>query len=122
VGAPGGRPSGPRVVSRRLFLAGAVTTYPYAPDLDRPELDDDVARMMELLTHPDFGYSYVPVLERNPTAAQLRDALRKFCMAPEREPDDFIVLYLACHGELLDRDEFVLLPSDIDPHDCLIER
>ena len=40
---------------RRLFVATAVARYPLAPELDRPELVEDVARMRELLCR-EFGY------------------------------------------------------------------
>ena len=87
----------------------------YDPDLDRPELDEDVERIASVLTR-DFGYIHVR-LPGSPTLAQLADGLRSFCMAPGRRQNDFIAVYLACHVEILEPGEFVLLPSDIDPND-----
>ncbi len=102
----------------RFLLTAAVTRYPLDPDLDRPELADDVERVAGLLTR-DFGYTHVPVLGDSPTQAQLRDELRRFCRAPERQPHDLVAVYLACHGDILEPDDFVLLPSDFDPEDPL---
>jgi len=103
----------------RFLLTAAVTRYPLDPSLDRPELAEDVERVVGVLTR-DFGYTHVPVLGDSPTQAQLRDRLRRFCRAPERQPDhDLVTVYLACHGEILPPDDFVLLPSDFDPADPL---
>jgi Caspase domain len=103
---------------QRFLLTAAVTQYSRCPDLERSELADDVARLAGLLTK-DFGYIHVPVPDASPTFAQLRDWLRSFCRAPERRPDDLVAVYLACHGAILEPDDFVLLPSDIDPEDLL---
>ena len=102
----------------RFLVTAAVSRYPRGPDLDRPELAEDVIRIAGLLTR-DFGYTHIPIGAASPTYAQLRDGLRAFCQAPERRPDDLVVVYLACHGAILDPGEFVLLPSDIDPGDLL---
>ncbi len=107
--APGGN---------RFLLTAAVTRYPRDPRLDRPELADDVERVAGLLTR-DFGYTHIPLPGDSPTQAQLRDGLRNFSKAPERHPDDLVAVYLACHGAILEPDDFVLLPSDIDPDDLL---
>lgn len=100
----------------RFLLTTAVTRYPRDPGLDRPELALDVERVAGLLTR-DFGYTHIRLPGASPTFAQLRDGLRSFCRAPERDPDDLVVVYLACHGAILKPDDFVLLPSDIDPDD-----
>ena len=103
----------------RFLLTAAVSRYTRSPDLDRPELAQDVARIAGLLAG-QFGYAHVPVAGGgSPTQAQLRDEMRAFCRAPERHPDDLVAVYLACHGQILDPDDFVLLPSDIDPDDPL---
>jgi WD40 repeat protein len=106
------------VRGNRFLLTAAMTRYPLGPELDRPELAEDVARIAGLFTR-DFGYAYVGLLGDSPTYAQLRDGLRDFCRASEREPDDIVAVYLACHGAILDPDDFVLLPSDVDPNDLV---
>lgn len=106
------------VAANRFLLTAAITRYPHDPELDRPELADDVTRIAGLFTR-DFGYAHVPLPGDSPTQAQLRDGLRGFCMAEERDPDDFVAIYLACHGAILEPNEFVLLPSDIDPDDLV---
>ena len=102
----------------RFLLTAAVTRYPRDRGLDRPELASDVERVAGLLAR-DFGYTHLRLPGDSPTQAQLRDGLRSFCRAPERRPDDLVAVYLACHGEILEPDGFVLLPSDIDPDDRL---
>ena len=103
---------------RRFLLTAAVTQYVHDPALDRPELAGDVDRMAALFA--GFGYAHVQPTASSPTHAQLRDGLRAFCRAPERSPDDFVAVYLACHGVVLEPyNEFVLLPSDVDPADLM---
>ena len=109
IGSPGGD---------RFLLTAVVSRYLRSPELDRPELADDVARLAGLLTK-DFGYTHVPVGTASPTFAELRDGLRSFCRAPERRPDDLVAVYLACHGDVLNLGDFVLMPSDVDPEDPL---
>ena len=57
----------------------------------------------------------------DPTWLQIQDALRDFCTAADRQPDDYIVVYLAGHGEILPVGdtgfEHVLLPADASPAD-----
>src|ERR1039457_6953862 len=102
----------------RYLLTAAMTRYPGDQTLNRPELADDVERMAGLFSK-DFGYTHVGLADDSPTYAQLRDGLRAFCMAPERGPEDFVAVYLACHGAILEPDDFVLLPSDINAKDPL---
>ncbi|GHH11674.1 caspase family protein [Streptomyces lanatus] len=104
--------------ARRLLLAGAVTRYPLAPELDRPELTQDVERMCTLL-RDDFGYAHQPVLPPDPTGEQLRHALRDFAVDGDRRDDDYVLLYLAGHGDVVDGGQHVLLPSDHRPGDPL---
>ena len=112
------RPLMDTVRGNRFLLTAAMTRYPRDPELDRPELVDDVERIAGLFT-TDFGYTHLRLPGDSPTQAQLRDGLRDFCKAPERGPDDFVAVYLACHGAILEPDDFVLLPSDIDPDDLV---
>ena len=76
--------------------------------------------MVELFTG-DLGYEHVPVMGLDPTWLQIQDALRDFCTSPDRRPDDYIAVYLAGHGEILEVGdtgfEHVLLPADALPGD-----
>jgi hypothetical protein len=103
---------------RRFLLATAACRYPRRPEWDRQELEADVQRIIELFTGI-FGYRHVPLLGLNPTKAQLETELRGFCRSPDRQPDDYIAVYLAGHGEVLEQtsNDHVLLPSDVDPDD-----
>jgi Caspase domain/AAA ATPase domain len=105
---------------RRLFVATAVVRYPLAPEQDRPELAEDVTRMRELLCG-GFGYEEPgpAVLPLNPSNEELHTALRNFAKRCCRE-DDYVLLYLAGHGEILDDGEHILLPADTDPDDVLL--
>ena len=96
-----------------------VSRYQFDPTWNREELAADLQAMVELFTG-DLGYQHVPV-GPDPTAWQMQDALRDFCTAADRQPDDFIVVYLAGHGEILPVGdtgfEHILLPSDASPGD-----
>jgi len=63
----------------------------------------------------------VPVMGLDPTWLQIQDALRDFCTSADRRPDDYITVYLAMHGEVLEigdaQFEHVLLPADAIPAD-----
>jgi len=104
---------------RRFLLTGVVSRYQFEPTWNREELAADLQAMVELFTG-DLGYQHVPV-GPDPTAWQMQDALRDFCTAADRQPDDFIVVYLAGHGEILPVGdtgfEHILLPSDASPGD-----
>lgn len=102
---------------RRLLLATAITHYPLDPELDRPELVEDVNRMEQVLGDM-FGYDRALVLPSDPTGDQLRNSLRDFAVERCRQ-DDYVVLYLTGHGEILDSGKHVLLPSDHKPTDVL---
>jgi len=105
---------------RRFFLAGAVSRYLNEPSWNREELAEDLERMVELFTG-DLGYRHVRVMGLDPTWLQIREALRDFCTATDRRPDDYIIVYLAGHGEILSVGdtgyEHVLLPADTMPSD-----
>ena len=49
----------------------------------------------------ELGYEHVPVMGLDPTWLQIQDALRDFCTSPDRQPDDYVTVYLAGHGEIL---------------------
>jgi WD40 repeat protein len=106
--------------ARRFFLAGVVSHYPNDQSWDREELAGDLQRMVELFT-VDLGYEYVRVLGLNPTWLHIREKLRDFCTSGSRQPDDYVAVYLAGHGEILPVGdtgyEHVLLPSDALPGD-----
>ncbi|GAA1852982.1 WD40 repeat domain-containing protein [Asanoa iriomotensis] len=101
---------------RRYLIATAVTRFPHAPDLDRPELVESRNQVVDLFTGR-LGYTHVADLGLDPTKDQLRVRLNEFCRSPERTEDDLVAVYLATHGEVLDEAGFehVLMLSDTDP-------
>jgi WD40 repeat protein len=112
-------PTGPDH-GRRFLIAGAVTHYSRQPAWDRGELAGDLRQMVALFTE-DLGYEHVPTIGLDPTWRQIKDALRTFGTAPERRRDDYLVVYLAGHGDILPAGaggaEHVLLPADAVPGD-----
>ncbi|WP_089104175.1 caspase family protein [Streptomyces hyaluromycini] len=102
-------------MTRRLMLLTAISRYALAPDLDRPELHEDVLRMRQLLGER-FGYKQVDALPGNPAAHELQINLRRFARQ-HCQPDDYVIVYLAGHGEILENGEHVLLPADSNPDD-----
>lgn len=83
--------------ARRYLIAAAVTEVAAHPEAERAELADDVRRVEDLFLG-ELGYHRGAALGLNPTRHQLMDALRAFATAPDREPEDYVVLYLATHG------------------------
>ena len=106
--------------ARRFLLSGVVSRYQLEPSWNREELTEDLQRMVDLFSG-ELGYRYVPVMGLNPTAWQIQDALREFCASTDRQDDDYVVVYLAGHGEILPVGdagfEHVLLPADASPDD-----
>ncbi|MFJ2236097.1 caspase family protein [Streptomyces sp. NPDC087859] len=83
--------------ARRFLIAAAVTDVSAHPDAERAELADDVRRIEELFLD-ELGYRRGADTGLNPTREELRAALRGFATAPDRRPDDHVVVYLAAHG------------------------
>ena len=105
---------------RRFLLAGVVSRYALQPSWNRAELAEDLVRMVDLFTR-ELGYEHVPLLGLDPTWLQVQDALRDFSTAPDRQPGDYVAVYLAGHGDVLQVGaagaEHVLLPADAMPTD-----
>src|SRR5690349_14056375 len=85
---------------RRFLLTGVISRYQLDASWNREELADDLRRIVELFTS-ELGYQHIPVMGLDPTALQIQDALRDFCASPDRQQDDYITVYLAGHGEIL---------------------
>ena len=102
---------------RRYLLTGVVRHYQNDSSLNREELDKDEDRIIRFFR--GFGYEHVPVIGDSPTRDTLATALRDFCRHPDRRPDDYLVVYLAAHGEILDGGPalHVLLTADFKPED-----
>ena len=105
---------------RRFLLTGVISRYHYEPTWNREELAGDLERMIGLFTG-ELGYEHVPWIGLDPTSRQIEDALRNFCTDPDRQSGDYVVVYLAGHGDVLDIGtagaEHVLLPADAVPSD-----
>ncbi|CCK31233.1 hypothetical protein BN159_6854 [Streptomyces davaonensis JCM 4913] len=102
---------------RRFLIATAVTDVTAHPEAERPELVDDVRRMEELFLG-ELGYARAAKVGLNPTREQLTDALRDLAKAPDRRPDDHVVLYLATHGVTAEHSgRHYLLLHDSDARD-----
>ncbi|MGN2638593.1 caspase family protein [Nocardia takedensis] len=100
---------------RRFLIATAVADLKLAPSWNRLGLNDARKHVIELFTNK-FGYTLVDTLEMNPTADQLRNALRDFCSSPDRRESDILAVYFTGHGERLPHtDEHVLYTADTDP-------
>ncbi|MGH4030809.1 caspase family protein [Actinomycetota bacterium Odt1-20B] len=109
---PGAAPEG-----RRFLLATAVTDVAAHPEARRPELADDVHRM-ERLFLGELGFRKGADLPLDPSREQLAKSLRAFATAPERRPDDYVVLYFAAHGITAEHSgRHYLLTADSDARD-----
>ncbi|WP_083911806.1 caspase, EACC1-associated type [Nocardia takedensis] len=104
-------PSAPR----RYFIAATVTTNSDLPDWDHDKAYEARAELIGLFTER-FGYTLVPTIGLNPSAAQLRTELHDVGLGAH--PDDLIVFYFA-GPSYFDRmtGETMLPTSDTDPAD-----
>lgn len=107
----------------RFLLTCAMTRYEHCPEWNLPELAEDIDRVAELFSGRFLPaadrYEHIKALGDSPTSVELLDRLRKFCTAQERRTDDYIVMYLAGHGEILEGGDHVILTSDTSPADLL---
>lgn len=110
-------------VGRRFLLTCAMTRFEYCEDWNREELADDVQRVVQLLCGDfllwDARYQHIEVLGDSPTSVEFLDRLRGFCTSPDRRVDDYLVVYLTGHGEILDDGDHIVLASDTHPLDLL---
>ncbi|MGH3914087.1 MAG: hypothetical protein ACRDTC_11880, partial [Pseudonocardiaceae bacterium] len=100
-----------------------MTRYKHCPEWNREELTEDVDRVVQLLCG-DFlpvnaRFEHIDVLGDSPTSMKLLDRLRAFCISPDRCADDYLVMYLTGHGEILDDGDHVVLAADTRPSDLL---
>ncbi|MCX5364817.1 caspase family protein [Streptomyces sp. NBC_00124] len=103
--------------ARRFLISTAVTHVRAHPEADRPELAADV-RLIDELFLGELGYIRGAELSLDPTRDELVDTLRAFARAPDRRPDDYVVLYLAAHGVVGDgSNRHYLLLRDSDEKD-----
>ena len=109
--------SGSAAPGRRLLVATAVAHYPKAPQWDRPGLTSARQQVIDLFTGV-LGYTHVSDLGLDPTGTQLTEHLRTLCRH-HVQPEDYLVVYIAGHGEVLDDGcgRHVLLTADTDPDD-----
>ncbi|MEU6994330.1 caspase family protein [Streptomyces sp. NPDC046465] len=111
-----GPPRPPDDTARRFLISTAVPDVRRHPELALPELADDVRRVDDLFLGT-LGYQRGADPGIDPTRAGLLDTLRTFARAPERTPDDYVVLYIATHGvtsEHSGRHYLLLADSDAD--------
>jgi WD40 repeat protein len=107
--------SGEVTPPRRYLIATAVSEY-RDPAWDIPGLDDARQQIVDLFTRR-LGYEHVSTLGLNPTRDQILSAIRTFCRADDRRPDDLLAVYISSHGQVLDDGRHVLLTADTDPAD-----
>ena len=100
---------------RRLLVATAVAHYAKHPAWNRPDLAEARQQVIDVFTGT-LGYTHISDLGLDPTAGQLTEHLRTLCKN-RIHPQDYLVVYIAGHGEILDDGGHVLLTADTDPDD-----
>src|SRR6185312_5920315 len=98
--------SGEVTPPRRYLIATAVSEY-RDPAWDIPGLNDARQQIVDLFTRR-LGYEHVSTLSLNPTRDQILSAIRTFCRADDRRPDDLLAVYISSHGQVLDDGRHVL--------------
>ncbi|MFF4589383.1 caspase family protein [Streptomyces sp. NPDC001388] len=108
----------PDAADRRFLVAAAVTDVTAHPEAERAELAADVRRIEDLFLGELRYHRATDLPALNPTRRQLQDALRAFATAPDRRPEDYVVLYLATHGVTAEHSgRHYLLLHDSDARD-----
>lgn len=84
---------------RRFFVGVGVGEYD-DPALNLPRAVSDVIEVADWFTHRSGAEheAALPELGRNPQAVEILSRLRAFLA--DRDEDDVVVIYAACHGEL----------------------
>src|SRR5689334_1110922 len=85
--------------ARRFFVGIGVGSYDDST-LDLPNAEADVVKVADWFIHQS-GIAHTPALEhlgKSPNTAQVTESLRGFLRS--LGPDDVVVMYVACHGEL----------------------
>ncbi|MBM9506904.1 hypothetical protein [Actinacidiphila acididurans] len=100
---------------RRLLIAAAVARHLRAPELDKPTLVGARSDIIDLFTRT-LGYTLLPEPGIDPSEADLTQRMRALCRQRIR-PDDHLVMYLSCHGQILENGRHVLMAADADPDD-----
>lgn len=80
-----------------------------------PSLEGARKDIIELFTRTP-GYSLLPEPGIDPSEADLTQLLRALCRQRIR-PEDHVVMYLGCHGQILENGRHVLMAADADPAD-----
>lgn len=103
---------------RRYLVTAVVHEYLHDKSLNLPALKKGRDRIVEFFSA--FGYEHIACID-NPTREDLVAGLREFCLDPERTPDDYVVVYVGCHGEAIDvgshAGDLALLMADVHPRD-----
>ena len=104
---------------RRFLLTGVVSRYQLEPSWNREELREDLQRMIGC-SPANWGTARAADGPGSDLAADPGCAAG-FLHRSDRQPDDYVVVYLAGHGEILavgdTGAEHVLLPADAVPAD-----
>ncbi|GGR07514.1 hypothetical protein [Streptomyces netropsis] len=100
---------------RRLLIAAAVARHTQARQLDVPALTTARQQIVDIFTGP-LGYTLLPQPGMNPTEDDLAQGLRALCRQ-EITAEDHLVVYLSCHGQILENGRHVLVAADADPAD-----
>lgn len=106
--------------ARRYLIAAAVTrVLKGSPLLDLPELAEDIDRISGLFLGADgLGYELAGPSGLDPYRDEFVRELQDFARSPERNADDYLVLFLACHGASSpESGDHYLLMADTDPDD-----
>ena len=106
----------------RTLVTCAMRSYEHESGWNRPELEGDIQRVVRVFCGEflpkEARYRHVS-LGDSPTSQELLDGLRELATSGDRTNDEYLVVYLTGHGEILEDGEHVLLTADSRPSDLM---
>jgi tetratricopeptide (TPR) repeat protein len=102
---------------RRFALCIGIGRYTQLRNRDLRYAVADAHAVADCLRDPRRGSFDVTLLTESyqTTKAALDDAFDRHLQAADRQPDDLVIIYLSCHGQLYSHDNTLfLLPSDAE--------
>ena len=106
-------------MGKRLALCIGINHYTNASHVDLQYARSDAEALEGILADPfRGGFDKVSVLvDAEATKQAIRQAVDTLLLAPDRQPDDLVLVFFSGHGVRDRQDDLCLVPSDFQYHD-----